>query len=195
MRGVPYLELEDLPALLERLEHYYDAVPRSGARPENFGALTLFVRAGRGWPFSVRPALGRRGEVRAADVHRVRLRQRELGVPESFEWVAETAPALRAAVEQAGLFVRAYPLMALGPDAPTPDVPPVADGVVLRTVGPGDPALPSVLAIPRRGAGGRCAIARRGDRLSVRGDEDATRLYARLGFRSVATALIAGPVD
>ncbi|MEW2433219.1 hypothetical protein AB0952_03365 [Streptomyces caniferus] len=71
----------------------------------------------------------------------------------------------------------------------------MADGVVLRTVGPGDPALPSVLAIPRRGAGGRCAIARRGDRLSVRGDEDATRLHARLGFRSVATALIAGPVD
>ncbi|MFG2490619.1 GNAT family N-acetyltransferase [Streptomyces caniferus] len=109
MRGVPYLELEDLPALLERLEHYYDAVPRSGARPENFGALTLFVRAGQGWPFSARPALGRRGEVRAADVHRVRLRQRELGVPESFEWVAETAPALQAAVEQAGLFVRACP--------------------------------------------------------------------------------------
>ncbi|GAA2346307.1 hypothetical protein [Streptomyces caniferus] len=103
-----YLELEDLPALLERLEHYYDAVPRSGARAENFGALTLLVREGQGWPFSACPALGRRGEVRAADVYRVRLRQRELGVPESFEWVAEAAPALRAAVEQAGPFVRAY---------------------------------------------------------------------------------------
>lgn len=78
----------------------------------------------------------------------MRARQRELGIPESFEWVAETAPTLKAAVEQTELAVHAHPLMVLGPDAPTPEVPEVADGVVLRTVGPDDPVLPGALAVP-----------------------------------------------
>ncbi|MFD5233378.1 hypothetical protein ACFWJ5_33620 [Streptomyces qaidamensis] len=84
----------------------------------------------------------------AVGVNRVRARQRELGIPESFEWVAETAPALRAAVEQTGLAVHEHPLMVLGPHVPTPAVPEVADGVVVRTVGPDDPVLPSALAVP-----------------------------------------------
>jgi hypothetical protein len=37
------------------LEKYYDDVPRSGARAEDFGALTLFVREGAGWPYYARP--------------------------------------------------------------------------------------------------------------------------------------------
>lgn len=39
----------------------------------------------------------------AADIARVRARQRELGVPEAFEWLAEVAPGLRARIEAAGL--------------------------------------------------------------------------------------------
>ncbi|MDH6132470.1 hypothetical protein P3T37_001855 [Kitasatospora sp. MAA4] len=38
----------------------------------------------------------------AADVAAVRARQRELRIPEAFEWVAETTPALRAAVGAVG---------------------------------------------------------------------------------------------
>ncbi len=142
------VDLADRRELLDRLEQYYDAVPRSGARVEDFGPLTLFIREGQGWPFYARPALGWSGAVSAADVNRVRARQRELGIPESFEWVAETAPALRAAVEQAGLAVHEHPLMVLGPSVPTPAVPEAADGVVVRTIEPGDPVLPSALAVP-----------------------------------------------
>ncbi|MFG2827399.1 GNAT family N-acetyltransferase [Streptomyces sp. NPDC048434] len=219
----------------------------------------------------------------AAEVNRVRARQRELGIPESFEWVAETAPTLKAAVEQAGLSVRAHPLMVLGRDVPTPDVSKVADGVELRTVGPDDPVLPSALAVPHlafadpgtgvgvagvrelaeavRGSAGdgtversaariraglTCVAAavadgralcagqhqpvgkvseivgvgtlptarRRGLGLAVTaalvsdarsrgvetlflsaGDDDVARIYARLGFRFVATALIAEPAE
>ncbi|MET9414306.1 GNAT family N-acetyltransferase [Streptomyces klenkii] len=143
---------DDRRELLARIEQYYDAVPRSGARTEDFGPLTLFVREGRGWPFYARPALGWSGAVSAGDVARVRARQRELGIPESFEWVAETTPALRAAAEEAGLTVHEHPLMALGPDAPPPALPALpesADGLELRIVGPEDPVLPSALAVPR----------------------------------------------
>ncbi|MER8222566.1 GNAT family N-acetyltransferase [Streptomyces sp. NPDC094143] len=155
MPGVTSADLADhgdRRALLGRLEQYYDAVPRSGARAEDFGPLTLFLREGQGWPFYARPTLGWSGAVSAADVNRVRARQRELGVPESFEWVAETTPALRAAVEEAGLAVHEHPLMVLDPGAPTPavrEVPEMSDGVVVRMLGPGDPVLPSALAVPR----------------------------------------------
>ncbi|MBC6459360.1 GNAT family N-acetyltransferase [Actinomadura sp. HBU206391] len=135
------------PALLDRLEQYYDAVPRPSARVEEFGPLTLFVKEGRGWPFYGRPARGWQGGVDAADVARVRTRQRELGVPESFEWVAETTPALRAAVEESGLVVHEHPLMVLFPDAPAAAGPEVAAGSPVRILGPDDPTLPSASAV------------------------------------------------
>ncbi len=132
------------PALLDDLDTYYDAVPRSSARTEDFGPLTLFVQEGAGWPYYGRPTLGWSGQVEAADVDRVRARQRELGAPESFEWVAETAPALRAAVEASGLTVHAYPLMVLDADAPAP---PTAD-LSARIVTARDEALASAVAVP-----------------------------------------------
>ncbi|NYI04752.1 ribosomal protein S18 acetylase RimI-like enzyme [Allostreptomyces psammosilenae] len=274
---------ERLAPLLERLEDYYDAAPRRAARAEDFGALTLFVREGAGWPFYARPSRGRAGAATAADVRRVRDRQRELGVPEAFEWVAESSPGLRAAVEEAGLVVHEHPLMVLDPDAPTPSAaaPGVDPGVSVRTLGPDDPALPGALAVPylafaepgtavgtagaeglaeavRAGAadgstraavervragltvvaaalqdgtalcagqhqpvgevseivgvGTLPAARRRGLGLAVTaalvadarsrgvgtvflsaGDEDVARIYGRLGFRRVATALIAEP--
>ncbi|MFF7631990.1 GNAT family N-acetyltransferase [Kitasatospora sp. NPDC008050] len=268
--------------LLARLERYYDAVPRTAARTEDFGSLTLFVREGAGWPYYARPALPGAAPVTEADVRRVRARQRELGIPEAFEWVAETSPTLRAAAERAGLAVHEHPLMVLDPGAPTPAVPalPGPDGTLVRIVGPEDPALPSALAVPhlafaepgtgigtagpaelaaaiREGAG---EVARMADRIragvstvaaAVRDgsaccagqylpvgevaeiaglgtlptarrqglalavtaalvadaraagvrtvflsadSEDVARIYARLGFRTMATALIAEPV-
>ncbi|WKK27737.1 GNAT family N-acetyltransferase [Streptomyces olivoreticuli] len=258
-------------------------VPRAGARIEDFGPLTLFVREGQGWPFYARPAHGWSGAVSPDDVTRVRVRQRELGIPESFEWVAETTPSLRDAAEATGLVVHEHPLMALGPEAPTPAVAEAVDDVVLRTLGPGDPVLPSALALPHLafaepgtrigpagvpeldeavrghagdgsvdrtaarilsgltcvaaavedgkalcvgqhqpvgavseivGVGTLPAARRRGLALAVTavlvadarsrgvetvflsaGDEDVARIYARLGFRRVATALIAEPVE
>src|SRR5436309_59009 len=79
--------------LLTTLEQYYDAVPRPAARVEEWPPFVLFVQRGAGWPYYARPALGAT-EFAAADVARVRARQRELRVPEAFEWVAETTPAL-----------------------------------------------------------------------------------------------------
>lgn len=132
------------PALLGRLERYYDTVPRAAARVEEHGSLTLFVREGPGWPYYARPALRPDAPPpNAADVRAVRARQRELGVPEAFEWVAETTPAMRAAVEEAGLTVSAHPLMARDAHAPLPDPHPL-----VRVLGARDPFLAAALALP-----------------------------------------------
>ncbi|MBT2504413.1 GNAT family N-acetyltransferase [Streptomyces sp. ISL-98] len=271
----------DLELLLDRLESYYDAVPRNGARTEDFGPLTLFVREGAGWPFYARPTRGSSGAVTAADVTRVRSRQRELGIPESFEWVAETTPTLRAAAEEAGLVVHEHPLMVLDATVSVPTADKLSDGPSIRTIAPDDPALASALVVPHLaftepgtgvgpaglpelaeavrtragdgsvesavarieaglttvaaavedgaalcagqhqpvgtvseivGVGTLPAARRRGLGLAVTaalvadarsrgvetvflsaGDEDVARIYGRLGFRRVATALIAEP--
>jgi ribosomal protein S18 acetylase RimI-like enzyme len=117
----------DSTALLARLERYYDAVPRTAARAEDFGPLTLFVTEGAGWSYYARPTLGDTAQVTAADVEAVRLRQRELGIPEAFEWVSETSPGLLAPVEASGLVAHSYPLLVLDPTRwaahePPPDV-------------------------------------------------------------------------
>ncbi|MDX2709629.1 GNAT family N-acetyltransferase [Streptomyces sp. PA03-6a] len=134
--------------LLDRLERYYDAVPRAGARAEEHGPLTLFVREGVGWPFYARPTPGADGTVCRADVDRVRARQRELGVPECFEWVAETTPGLREAAQASGLAVHEHPLMVLDPRVPSPPPPELPADVGVRLLRPGDPALPSALTVP-----------------------------------------------
>jgi ribosomal protein S18 acetylase RimI-like enzyme len=137
----------DRTALLDRIERYYDAVPRSSARVEDFGPLSLFLQSGAGWPYYARPAFGFTGQVTVADVDRVRARQRELGIPESFEWVAEVSPGLRAAVEESGLPVSEHPLMALTTDA----VPaaPLPDAVTVRMIGADDPLLAATLSVSR----------------------------------------------
>ncbi|WP_329385792.1 GNAT family N-acetyltransferase [Streptomyces sp. NBC_01351] len=266
-----------MTTILDSLERYYDTVPRvGGARAEDFGPLTLFVQEGAGWQYYARPALGGAADATPADVERVLERQRELKVPEAFEWVAETSPSLRAPVEAAGLDVHAHPLMVLDAeavrlpshpgvrllDADDPlltaavTVPALAfrvPGTAVGEAGPGE--LAAAVADPsaqeRRDrvsgmlASGRTAMAaavrdgvvlcsgqyipvgdvaevvavgtlpsarRQGLALGVTaalvaraleqgartvflsaGDEDVARIYTRIGFRRVATALIAEP--
>lgn len=113
-----------VPQLLRELEVYYDAVPRSVGRAEQIGPFILFINPGAGLPYYARPSLGAT-TFTIEDVQRVRARQRELGVPEAFEWVAETTPELAAVAEAAGLLVTRHPLMVLGappgPRLPLPE--------------------------------------------------------------------------
>jgi ribosomal protein S18 acetylase RimI-like enzyme len=142
----------DRPALLARIEAYYDAVPRAAAAVETLGPLTLFVRQGAGWPYYARPSLGAT-VVTAADVERVRARQRALGLPEAFEWVAETTPGLEVAAAAAGLAVGRHPLLVLDPRGPSPCAAP--PGVEVRLAGVDDDlALLSAVAHVAFGAGG-----------------------------------------
>jgi len=111
---------------LSEIETYYDAVPRSAARAEAIGPFTLFVNAGPGWSYYARPSLAAT-RFTAADVQLVRTRQRSLGIPESFEWVADTSPELTPAVTAAGLSVTRFPLMLLREHQPVEP-----DGVQIR---------------------------------------------------------------
>jgi ribosomal protein S18 acetylase RimI-like enzyme len=116
--------------LLEAIDTYCDAVPRLAARVEHIGPFSLFVRNGAGWAYYARPTLGA-AHFTAEDVDQVRKRQMELDIPVSFEWIAETTPALQSAVEASGLPVTAHPLMVLDQQRPPPG--PTVDGVIIRS--------------------------------------------------------------
>ncbi|MFF2038804.1 GNAT family N-acetyltransferase [Kitasatospora sp. NPDC058170] len=175
--------------LLEEIERYYDAVPRTAARVEDFGPLSLFVRDGEGWPYYARPALGHGGPAATAeDVRRVLARQRELGVPEAFEWVAEHDPLLRAAVEEAGLVVHEHPLLVLGPDdASDAPAPAVAEGVSVRVLAADDPDLASAATVAH------LAFAEPGTGLGAAGTEELA-LAAEKSAADGAVARIAGRI-
>lgn len=104
-----------MPALLDRIERYYDALPRSWeARAEQIGPLTLFVNQTAPWPLYARPSPGATA-ISSADVAGVRRRMRDLGLAETFEWVQEVTPALRPAALATGLAVSDHPLLVLTP--------------------------------------------------------------------------------
>ncbi len=129
--------------LLDRLETYLDAVPRSAATAEPFGPLTLFNRTGPGWPYYARPTPGWSGAVSSTDLAAVRRRQRELKVPEAFEWVDDTTPSLLPVARDAGLQVEVLPLMVLT----RPIVAQAPPGIRVRTLTPDDPWLARATAV------------------------------------------------
>ncbi|XXX77238.1 GNAT family N-acetyltransferase [Sorangium sp. So ce134] len=130
--------------LLAAIERFYDAVPRKHADAADHGPLTLFVRRGDGWPYYARPTLGHRGAVSAEDVAAVRARQRELSVPEAFEWVLETTPGLDAAAEATGLHVRRCPLLVLHGE---PVRAPLPEDIAISVITAQDPDLAAVQAV------------------------------------------------
>ena len=132
--------------IIGRIDAFCDAVARKRARAELIGALVLFVPVGAGFPYYARPRLGDRPRATVGDVRSARARQRELLLPESFEWVERTAPDLASAAAEAGLTVHAHPLLVLDSLVRAPRVP---ERNRVRIVGPGDPDLILAWAVPR----------------------------------------------
>ncbi|MFG1917787.1 GNAT family N-acetyltransferase [Micromonospora sp. NPDC048898] len=133
--------------IFDRLERFYDAVPRDDAAAQEHGGLVLFVREGAGWPFYARPRIGAGQPPSLADVTSVRERQRELGLPEAFEWVHETTPELLAVARSAGLSVLEAPLMVLDPTA-LPDPATLSD-VPVRVLAADSPGFAADVAARR----------------------------------------------
>jgi ribosomal protein S18 acetylase RimI-like enzyme len=177
---------------LQAIEGYYDAAPRSAARVEEHGPFTLFVGEGT-WPYYARPRLGGEATFTAADIEAVRARQRELGQPEAFEWVHETAPDLLGVARGAGLDVLEAPLMVLERAAfRSPDAPP---GVTLRVLEADDPALAAANAVATVGFGapGTAAGPEGGiERDAALEDGDLERRRDRLRRRLTVTAIADG---
>jgi ribosomal protein S18 acetylase RimI-like enzyme len=132
-------------AAIELIDAFCDAVPRQLGRAERHGPLVLFVTEGHGWSYYARPRRPPRKPVTPAHLRRVRARQRELGVPQSFEWIEQAAPEFAAAAGAAGLAVAAHPLMLL--DRPARRAAPPA-GVTVRAVPPDEPDLASIVTVP-----------------------------------------------
>ncbi len=132
-------------AVIERIDAFCDAVPRRRARADEYGPLVLFVPTGPGWPYYARPKRGSRSPVTPADIRAVRARQRELIIPESFEWIEQSAPEMAAAAVEAGLVLQQHPLMVLAGPARVPSLPPE---VAVRIVAPEDPELDRIWAVP-----------------------------------------------
>ena len=131
--------------VIERIDAFCDTVPRRRARADEHGPLVLFVPTGPGWPYYARPRRGSRPPVTAADVRVVRARQRELIIPESFEWIEQVAPEMAAAAAEAGLEVQTHPLMVLSAPPEAPVLPP---GIAVRVVAPEDTELDRIWAVP-----------------------------------------------
>lgn len=162
---------------LARIETYYDAVPRSAARTEEIGPFTLFVGTGA-WPYYARPRLGSEHAFTVAEIEAVRARQRELGVPEAFEWVDQTSPSLLPAARAAGLEIMEAPLMVLA--GAVPAAPP--EGVTVRMIDADDPALPAAIAAQDRGFGGT------GEGVEARVDFMRERLRSGVTRKAIAEA-------
>lgn len=137
--------MDDVGRLIERIEHYYDAAPRTAADAEQVGPFTLFV--GRGtWSYYARPSPGATRSVTAEQVAALRARQRELDVPEQIEWQHEVTPSLAPACAAAGMTVHRFRLMVHrgAPGTPWDDV---------RVAGPDDD-LEALLSVQQQGFGG-----------------------------------------
>ncbi len=130
--------------VIDVIDAYCDDVPRSAATVEAFGPFSLFVGAGP-WPYYARPTRRCADPVSADDVAAVRDRQRQLGVPEAFEWIAESSPDVAAAIEEAGLAISAHPLMVLD----TTLVVPAPPDVTVRIVDADHDDLAAIQAVQR----------------------------------------------
>jgi ribosomal protein S18 acetylase RimI-like enzyme len=182
--------------VIGRIDAFCDTVPRKRARAEAFGSLVLFVPEGPGWPYYARPRVGERLPVTAADIRSVRARQRELLIPESFEWIEQTAPGMAAAAADAGLEVRAHPLLVLGQLGQPPSVPPT---VTIRLVSPDEEELELVWAVPAVAFGhpgtaaGEADVAER-DKIAANHDGGTlTMLRERLQSGQSVLATASGP--
>ena len=137
----------------------------------------------------------------AADIERARARQRELAIPEAFEWIHDLMPGLLAVARRSGLTVLEAPLMVLGAGRwRTPAPPP---GITVRLLEPGDRALAASVAVGRVGfqQGGTAAgDAGPAERDAVAGEQSAASLDVtseRIAAGLSATAVaedVAGPL-
>jgi ribosomal protein S18 acetylase RimI-like enzyme len=136
--------------VIERIDAFCDAVPRRRARADEYGPLVLFVPTGPGWPYYARPRRSPRPPVTAANIRAVRARQRELIIPESFEWIEQVAPEMALAAAEAGLEVQPHPLLVLDLAEPAqiPPLPPLPPRITVRVVAPEDQELDRIWAVP-----------------------------------------------
>jgi ribosomal protein S18 acetylase RimI-like enzyme len=179
-------------ALLERLDRYLDAAPRSSATAEEVGPFTLF-RTRSPWPYYARPRVGLSTPIEPAHVERLARRCRELELPLAIEWVGEITPSLEPAARAAGLQVEIHPLLVLetGPEAEPPDE-------HVEILDADDPRLVTARATAEVGFGaagtavGKAGERERDERAARIGDEFRAHLQSRVRAGVIVVAVTTG---
>lgn len=184
--------------LLDLVDCYFDAAPRSGARPEEVGPFTLFVSTSA-WSYAARPRRGFDGPIVRDDVARLGARCDALGLKLSLEWVGELAPTLEGAARAFGLRVEPHPLLAIAPGelraAPAPT------GVRLELLAADDARLVAARAVADASfaAGGTgvsgVGAQARDARLADIGPEMRRHLAERTAAALTFTAVASDPLD
>ncbi|MFJ4436032.1 GNAT family N-acetyltransferase [Streptomyces sp. NPDC088923] len=135
MAAAPVRRTHATDPVLARVEWFHETVAREFSRVrERYGPFVLHLQPWQG-PFPARPHPAERGRTfTAAEVRDLLRTQRERQAPRGLEWLAETAPALRGACEEAGLVVREHPVLLIDPcgegareASPAPGPPPAAE--------------------------------------------------------------------
>ncbi|WP_431033420.1 GNAT family N-acetyltransferase [Streptomyces sp. P6-2-1] len=103
-------------SVVARVEWFHETVARDFCRVrERYGPFVLHLQPYQG-PFPARPHPAERDRAfTAAEVRDLLRVQRQRQAPRGLEWLAETAPALRSACEEAGLVVREHPVLLIDP--------------------------------------------------------------------------------
>jgi hypothetical protein len=145
--------------VLDVLDRYFDAAPRSDADAEPAGPFTLFVGTGA-WSYYARPGLDLVKDISAADVTVLERHCAERGVDLAIEWISEGTPSLESAALAAGLAIERHALLTLAPADLQPVDPPV--GVAVELLHGADPRLADARAVTDR-------VCRRGHQRGARG--------------------------
>jgi ribosomal protein S18 acetylase RimI-like enzyme len=111
--------------VIELVDRYLDAAPRSSADAVDTGAFTLFV--GRGpWSYYARPALASVGPIATADLDDLAAACVRHRVPLALEWIHEARPELAQVARSFGLRPQPRALLVAAPHevlvASVPDV-------------------------------------------------------------------------
>jgi GNAT superfamily N-acetyltransferase len=184
--------------LLDAVDRYFDAAPRSGALSEEVGPFTMFVSK-TAWTYAARPRVGLDCPIVADDIARLGARCDALGLKLSLEWVHEVTPSLAAAAREAGLTVEPHALFTVAPGDLQPARAPV--GARVDLLGPEDARVVAARAVADEAfAAGGTAIGvtgprERDARIRQIGVEMRHHLAARAAAALTITAVAVDPVD
>ena len=129
--------------MIQKLDEYFDAVPRSDSDPVDVGAFTLFVSRAP-FLYYARPARNHPGTILRSDLEFLEKECASRNLDLSIEWVHETHPELAEVAADFGLDVHTYALLvATFSDLIIPQL----EGGTVRIIGPNDVAIEHGIAV------------------------------------------------
>lgn len=129
--------------MIQKLDEFFDAAPRSDSDPLEIGAFTLFVSRAP-FPYYARPSRNHPGPIQRLDLELLEKQCASQNLDLSIEWVHETHPELAAVAADFGLEVHTYALLvAAVSDLKSSEL----EGASVRIIGSDDLAIEQSIAV------------------------------------------------